>query len=130
MRIITANNIMSSEFLIPPAFLMLAGAFLLPFVPKKLRSMAFLAFTLSSLVQVFLLPEGKVLTAEIMSYTLILCKVDALSRIFGIIFAFISLAGGIYAFHIKDTGQQCAALLYGGGALGVTLAGDFFTLFM
>jgi multicomponent Na+:H+ antiporter subunit D len=121
---------MSSEFLIPPAFLMLAGAFLLPFVPKKLRSAAFLAFTLSALVQVFLLPEGKELTARVMSYGLILCRVDALSRIFGIIFAFIAFAGGIYAFHIKDTGQQCAALLYGGGALGVTFAGDFFTLFM
>jgi multicomponent Na+:H+ antiporter subunit D len=121
---------MSSELLIPPAFLMIAGALLLPFVPKKIRSAAFLAFTLSALIQVFLLPEGRELAAGVMSYKLCLCRVDALSRIFGIIFAFIAFAGGIYAFHIKETGQQCAALLYGGGALGVTFAGDFFTLFM
>jgi multicomponent Na+:H+ antiporter subunit D len=121
---------MSGEFLIPPAFLMIAGAFLLPFVPKRFRSAAFLVFTLSALVQVFLLPEGRELTARVMSYDLNICRVDALSRIFGIIFALIAFAGGIYAFHIKDTGQQCSALLYGGGALGVTFAGDFFTLFM
>lgn len=121
---------MSSETLIPPAFLMITGAILLPFVPKKLRSTVFLIFSLSALVQVFLLPEEKNLAVTVMNYDLVLCSADALSRIFGIIFAFIAVAGGIYAFHIKDTLQQCAALLYGGGALGVTFAGDFFTLFM
>jgi multicomponent Na+:H+ antiporter subunit D len=53
---------------------------------------------------------------------------DALSRVFGIIFALIALAGGIYAFHLKDAGQQSAALLYAGSGLGVVLAGDLLTL--
>jgi multicomponent Na+:H+ antiporter subunit D len=119
-----------SELMVPPAFIMVAGAVLLPFLPKIIRSAAFVLFPLASLILILSLPDGAVLTAKVMNYELTLLKMDALSRIFGIIFAFIATAGGIYAFHIKETGQQCAALLYAGGALGVTFAGDLFTLFI
>ena len=115
---------------IPPAFVMLAGAVLLPFLPKKIRSAAFIFFTFCTLYIVWTIPEGAMLPVKVMKYSLVLCKVDALSRVFGIIFAFIALAGGIFGFHIKETGQQVAALLYAGSALGVTFAGDFFTLFI
>jgi multicomponent Na+:H+ antiporter subunit D len=116
--------------MIPPAFVMLAGAVILPFLPKKIRSAAFIFFTFCTLYVVWTMPEGSLPTVHLMNYSLILCKVDSLSRVFGIIFAFIATAGGIYAYHIKETGQQCSALLYAGGALGVTFAGDFFTLFI
>ena len=119
--------------MIPPAFIMLGGAILLPFLHKKIRSAGFVFITFCTLVSVFLLstePEAPVLTAKVMKYTLVLCEANKLSKVFGIIFAFIAFAGGIYGFHIKETGQQCAALLYAGGALGVTFAGDFFTLFI
>lgn len=119
-----------SELTIPPAFVMVAGAFLLPFVPQKIRSAAFILFPLASLILILTMKDGAVLTASLMNYKLILLKMDSLSRVFGIIFAFIATAGGIYSFHIKETGQQVAALLYAGGALGVTFAGDFFTLFI
>ena len=115
---------------IPPAFIMVAGALLLPFLPKKIRSGAFIFFTFITLVQVWTLPDGATLTAKVMNYELLLLKMTPLSRVFGIIFALIATAGGIYGFHVKETGQQCAALLYAGGALGVTFAGDFFTLFI
>jgi len=122
-----------AEWIIPPAFIMLGGALLLPFLPKQIRSAGFVFITFCTLVSVFLLstePDAPVLTAKVMKYTLVLCEADKLSKVFGIIFAFIAFAGGIYGFHIKETGQQCAALLYAGGALGVTFAGDFFTLFI
>jgi len=115
--------------MIPPAFVMMVGAIVLPILPKKIRSAAFIFFTFCTLYIVWTIPEGSIPAVKVMNYSLILCKVDSLSRIFGIIFAFIATAGGIYSFHIKETGQQCAALLYAGGALGVTFAGDFFTLF-
>lgn len=119
-----------SELTIPPAFIMVAGAFLLPFVPKKIRSAAFILFPLASLILILMMKDGATLTASVMSYELTLLKMDSLSRVFGIIFAFVATAGGIYSFHIKETGQQVSALLYAGGALGVTFAGDFFTLFI
>jgi multicomponent Na+:H+ antiporter subunit D len=79
---------------------------------------------------VWMLPEGNLLQVSFASYELDLLAVDGLSRIFGIIFALITVIGGVYAFHIKDLGQQTSALAYAGGALGVTFAGDFFTLFI
>ncbi len=116
--------------LFPPVFIMLAGALVIALAPRKLRSSAFLLFTFLTLGYIWLLPEGSVVTAKVMNYTLTILKIDALSKIFGIIFSFIVFAGGIYAFHIKDAGQQVAAILYAGGAIGVTFAGDFFTLFI
>lgn len=121
---------MINNTVIPPAFVMLAGAFVLPFLGKKVRSAAFVMMTFVTFFLVWTLPEGIMLTAPVMNYNLVLVKVDALSRVFGIIFAFIAFAGSIYAYHVKETGQHCAALIYAGGALGVTFAGDFFTLFM
>ncbi|MCP5050085.1 MAG: Na(+)/H(+) antiporter subunit D [bacterium] len=117
-------------FNIPPAFILLAGAILLPFVTKKARAAAFILFPLAALVLIFTLPDGAKLTAKIMNYDLTLLNMNATSRIFGIIFAFIATAGGIYSYHMKELGQQCAALIYAAGALGVTFAGDFFTLFI
>ena len=119
-----------TDVMIPPALLLFLGAVSLPFLPRKIRPWAFMFFALITLFLVWFLPEGKILTARVMDYTLILCRTDALSRLFGIIFAFIAFAGSIYSFHIKETAQHSAALLYAAGALGVTYAGDFFTLFI
>jgi multicomponent Na+:H+ antiporter subunit D len=119
-----------SELNIPPAFIMVAGAILLPFLAKKIRSAAFILFPLASLVLILTMKDGATLNASVMNYELTLLKMDSLSRVFGIIFAFIATAGGVYSYHNKEAGQQVSALLYAGGALGVTFAGDFFTLFV
>ena len=121
---------MISKLVFPPSLVMLLGAFLIPFLPKKWRSWFFVLSAFVSLLYVWFLPEGGILSVRVMHYELILCRVDALSRVFGIIFAFIALAGSLYAFHVKDTRQHVAALLYAGCALGVTFSGDFFTLFI
>jgi len=121
---------MINDLVIPPSLVMLLGAFLIPFLPKKMRSAAFVFFSLVTLLYVWTIPEGKTIAVKVMNFELILCRVDALSRIFGIIFAFIAFAGSLYSYHIKETFQHCAALLYAGSAIGVIFAGDFFTLFI
>jgi multicomponent Na+:H+ antiporter subunit D len=55
---------------------------------------------------------------------------DRLNFVFGVIFLLITAAASIYAWHVRDLGQQMAAMLYGAGALGVTFAGDFLTLLL
>ena len=119
-----------SEWIVPPGLIMMAGAVLLPVLPRKLRSLWFIVTSLAALAAVFSIPEGTNLAVNFLEYRLVVVKMDALSRLFGIIFAFIALVGGIYSFHVKEVGQQMAALLYAGSALGVTFAGDFFTLFV
>lgn len=115
---------------IPPAFLFILGALLLPLLPRKIRGTTFVLVTLVTLVQVFLLPDGVSEGLSAFGYTLTLCKVDAMSRVFGLIFAFVALAGGVFALRLRETGQQVSTLLYASGALGVAFAGDLFTLFM
>lgn len=121
---------MMLELLTIPAIILILGALVLPLLPKSVRSSAFIALGVAALAMVWTMPEGNLLQVSFASYELELLAVDGLSRIFGIVFALITVIGGIYAFHIKDLGQQSSALAYAGGALGVTFAGDFFTLFI
>lgn len=115
---------------LPPALLFILGALLLPLVPRRLRAYGFVVVTLITLIQVMSIPEGVAAPLTAFGYSLQLCKVDAMARVFGLIFAFVALAGGVFALQLKDLGQQMAALLYGGGALGVTFAGDLLSMFI
>lgn len=119
---------MTIELLAIPGVLLVLGAGLLPLVPGKLRSSVFTALTLAALALAAMHPAGYTLTGAIGNYDLVLLEVDSLSRVFGLIIAFAAVFGGAYAFHLKDLGQQIAALLYAAGALGVVYAGDLFTL--
>lgn len=118
------------ELISIPAVILILGALVLPLIPERARSAAFITFPLIALGILWNLPEGNLLQLSFASYELELLAVDGLSRIFGIIFALITIIGGVYAYHIKDLGQQSSALAYAGGALGVTFAGDYFTLFI
>ncbi|MDZ7758049.1 Na(+)/H(+) antiporter subunit D [Rhodohalobacter sp.] len=118
------------DFLLIPAVIVILGGFLLPLIPKNVRSSAFLIFPLLALAVLWQLPENYTLTLPFGDYELVPVYADSLSKIFGTIFAMIAIIGGIYAFHIKDLGQQSSALVYAGGALGVTFAGDYFTLYI
>ncbi|REL33594.1 Na(+)/H(+) antiporter subunit D [Rhodohalobacter sp. SW132] len=119
---------MTIELLAIPGVLLVLGAALLPLIPEKLRSSVFLIFPVAALAMAAMHQDGYTLTGAIGNYDLILLEVDSLSRVFGLIIAFAAVFGGIYAYHLKDLGQQCAALLYAAGALGVVYAGDLFTL--
>jgi multicomponent Na+:H+ antiporter subunit D len=119
---------MPSDLMIPPAFVMMLGALLLPLVPRTLRPAAYLLFAIITLVILWTLPDGLQVAVPFAKYTLVLCHVDQLSRVFGAIFAMIAIAGGVYGYHVKEGGHHVAALLYGGCALGITFAGDFLTL--
>lgn len=116
------------EFITLPGIILIAGALLLPFLPEKVRSSVFLIFPIASLFYVVTIADGYSLSFSFLSYELSLMEMDSLSRIFGIIFSITAFVAGVYAFHIKDLGQQCNALVYAGSALGVTFAGDLLTL--
>lgn len=116
------------ELFTMPAVILIVGAFILPLLPRKTRGAAFILFPVLALGVLWTLPEGSILQTTFAGYELHLLQVDALSRVFGTIFALITIVGGVYALHMKELGQQTTALAYAGGALGVTFAGDFFTL--
>src|SRR5690554_2046470 len=121
---------MTIELLYFPALILILGALFISILPEKIRPIAFIVFPVLALTVVFSVPNGFSLTADFASYQLSLVQIDALNRVFAIIFTLIAIIGGIFAYHISDKTQQVSALIYAGGALGVTFAGDWLTLFI
>lgn len=113
-----------------PALALLAGAVLLPLVPRRLRPWAFLIFPAAAFFHLLSLEPGTVSTFPFLAYELVPLQVDRLSLAFGYVFTIVAFLGGVYALHLRDTGQQVATLLYAGSVLGVVFAGDLFTLFV
>lgn len=114
----------------PPVLPFLLAAAAAPLLPLQIRRMVMLAGPLCALALVHLLPEGFQLTAQFFGQELVLCEVDRLNRVFGYIFCIISVLGVTFALQRKDRFELSAGLVYAGSALGVTFAGDFFTLYV
>jgi len=117
--------------IVPPAFIFIFGAFLLPFLRGRLlRQTVQLIVPLIAFVDLLYMHHGTYWVYNFLGYDLILGRVDKLSMVFGYVFVIVAFLGMVYALHIKEYGQHVAAFLYIGSTLGVTFAGDFFTLFV
>ena len=115
----------------PPAFLFFIGAILLPFLPQgKPRALLGIIVPVFAAMMVWELPTGIGGEVEIAGLTLEMMRVDKLSTIFGLVFCLAAFLGNLYAWHVRDTVQQVAALAYAGSAIGAAFAGDLVTLFI
>jgi multicomponent Na+:H+ antiporter subunit D len=115
---------------LPPALWLLAAAILLPVLPGRGRALATVAVPLVALTWLIRMEPGIPVIGSFAGFDLVLFQMDRLNFVFGVIFLLITAAASLYAFHLRDLGQQIAALLYAAGALGVTFAGDFLTLLL
>ncbi len=114
----------------PPGLVMILGGLLLPLIPNTIRTGWLLGIPLLSLLAVWMVPDGVVLQAQFLGYTLEPLQGDALSRVFGSIFSIMGFAGALFALKQSRTTELAAALTYAGGAVGVAFAGDLLTLFI
>jgi multicomponent Na+:H+ antiporter subunit D len=119
---------MSVDF--PPGLLLVCGAFLIPLLRGRAKSALLLLLPLLALAAVHTAPEGARWGFSFLGHELSLLRVDRLSRVFGYIFSLIALIGFLFSLRVKDDLQHAAAMVYAGGALGVTLAGDFLSLYV
>jgi len=115
---------------IPPAFLLILGALLIPLFKGKIKSGFMLTIPVAAFIILWSMPDGSHWTLGVLDYDLILGRIDSLSRVFGYIFCLVTFIGLIFALNVDDDLQYCAAFVYAGGALGVTLAGDVFSLYV
>jgi multicomponent Na+:H+ antiporter subunit D len=115
---------------IPPEILLIGGALFVPLLRGWWRRTFLLVLPGLTFVDLLLMPAGTYWDFKLGEYTLILGRVDALSLAFGYIFVLITGIGLLYALHLESPGQQVAALIYAGGALGVTFAGDLISLYI
>ncbi len=120
---------MTSSF-VHPALAFLVLALLLPFLPGRRWNILLLVPPLIAIWSVFTMPPGTHFTLHWLGQPLVLGRVDKLSLIFAQVFAIMSLAGMLYALHVRDKGQHMAAALYVAGGFGCVFAGDYLTLFV
>ncbi|MBC6441588.1 MAG: Na(+)/H(+) antiporter subunit D [Rhodobacteraceae bacterium] len=115
---------------IPPFLAYIAGALLIPFLPKGHgRSAALCIVPVVGAALMWPLPMGSYGQIGVMGLELTLLRIDKLSIIFGVIFSLAAFLAMLYAWHIRDTIQQSAALLYSGSAIGAVFCGDLISLF-
>jgi len=116
--------------IVPPAFIFILGALLIPLLrDRRVRQVLQLLIPVIAFIDLLYMPKGSYWIYDFLGYNLILGKVDKLSMCFGYVFVIMAFLGMVYALHVRDVGQHVAAFLYIGSALGVTFAGDLFTLF-
>jgi multicomponent Na+:H+ antiporter subunit D len=113
-----------------PSIFFIVGAFLIPFLRGRVQQTYLLMIPILAITSVFAMSPGTYWSCSFLGVPLTFGAVDKLSIVFGWVFTIAALIGFVYALHVKDVGQHMAAFLYIGGSLGVTFAGDFFTLFI
>ncbi|MCL0046733.1 Na(+)/H(+) antiporter subunit D [Thermodesulfovibrionales bacterium] len=116
--------------LIPPGFVFIFGAILLPLLKGRVRQAYLLLLPILAYLSLLNLPEGTGFILKFIDYELILLRVDKVSMIFGHIFVIMAFIGFVYAIHLKGFGEHIAASLYIGSSLGVVFAGDLITFFI
>ena len=117
-----------SEF--PPGLILVLGALVIPFLRGKVRNLFMIILPVLGLLGLLAIEDGYVFTINILGLELTPVRVDRLSLLFGYIFHIAAIISIIYAFHLRDTVQQIAALIYAGTAIGGIFAGDLVSLFV
>ena len=105
-----------SEF--PPGLILVLGALVIPFLRGKVRNLFMIILPVFGLLALLAMEDGYVFTINILGLELTPVRVDRLSLLFGYIFHIAAIISIIYAFHLRDTVQQIAALIYAGTAIG------------
>lgn len=115
---------------LPPGFILLFGALLLPLIPEMARKVGLIALPLLSFAHLWMMPEGHTTSLALFDFTLTPIRVDRLSLVWGYVFHLAAFITAIYSIHVKSATQHTSALMYAGAAIMAAFAGDFITLFV
>lgn len=117
--------------MITPGFLYITGALLL-FLPLNDKLKYFISFliTAGALIVTFYLIPGDSLQMDFLDYTLIPFRVDSISKLTGLIFAFGGLAAVVYSINICSLSNLRLIFVFIGSALTAVFSGDLFTLYV
>ncbi|MBW2232273.1 MAG: Na(+)/H(+) antiporter subunit D [Deltaproteobacteria bacterium] len=114
----------------PPGLLLIVAALPVVLLPHRFAQGLMLLIPILGLWQLLSLPAEFDKSIEFFQYSLHVIRVDALSRVFGIVFHIAAFMGVVYALHVRDRLQAAAALVYAGSGIAALFAGDLLTLFV
>ena len=112
-----------------PGLIMVLGAVLVWMTSGALRKLIVLALPVASFVSIWLVPEY-VAPVDFMGYPITPVETTALGRLFAATFSIMALGGMIFAMRHSSRTELAAASLYAGSAIGVSMSGNFITLFV
>ena len=122
-----------AEILLPlnPGIWLIVGALIAVLLPQTLSRWFAVILPVFLIAFLFSLNLENYGTISFFDYSLETFRLDALSRVFGLIFLIASALGNLYALGDDvDKLQRSAALAYAGGAIAAVFAGDMITLFI
>jgi len=119
-----------SGWLIPPFLFLAAGLLCAVLSDARHRALVAIVTPILSGLIIWFYPVGIHSAVTIAGFDLVFMRVDSLSIIFGLIFSLAGALAALYAWHVRDTVQQVATLIYAGSAIGGVFAGDLITLFL
>src|SRR5881409_3861174 len=120
---------MTAEW-VHPGLVLIAGAWLLPFLKGKAKRVVMVALPAAALIDCLLMDPGTYGVVRFLGQELVFGRADRLSLVFSYVFSLVALVGMVYSLHVNDDAQHVAALTYAGAALGAVFAGDFLSLFL
>ncbi|MBO1225525.1 MAG: Na(+)/H(+) antiporter subunit D [Candidatus Scalindua sediminis] len=115
--------------IIPPALIFIIGAFLVPLIRGKAKSIYLLLLPVLSFINLIYIPQGTHGTINFLDYQIIFGNIDRLSLVFGYIFHIIAFITILYGINRKNDNESMAGLFYAGCAMGVIFSGDLLSLF-
>ncbi|MBI2218997.1 MAG: Na(+)/H(+) antiporter subunit D [Candidatus Rokubacteria bacterium] len=113
-----------------PAWPYLAGAVVSLLAPGPVARPFLLLAPAAAVAIAWNLPDGARATATVMGQQLTWLAVDALGRVFAIIFSVIGGLGALYGVPFPSRRLHTAAFVACAAALGIALAGDWLTLYV
>ncbi len=122
-----------SNLWIHPSLVLIAGALLLPLVPRRFKKPFLMAVPLTVfglVVWMSFAPKGSFGEILFLDWTLVFGRVDSLSLVFAHIMSLMCCIGTLYGLHVEEDVQHIAAWTYVAGSLGAIFAGDLLTLFL
>jgi len=115
---------------LPPALILLLGALLIGLTRGVLRTTVVLLAPLLTLLAIWQVPDGVVLTLDFLQYPIEPIEGSPVRRLFATIFGLMALVGGLFAYRQAKWYELAAAYAYASGAVGVSFAGDLISLFI
>ena len=114
-----------------PVVPFLVGAVGVALLGRRVGAIIMVLAPLVALAQMVALEPGALaVTVDYYDFPLDPIRVDRLSLAFGYVFAAAATLAGLYGMRMMATGEQVAALVYAGAAVGVVFAGDLMTFFI
>lgn len=115
---------------LPPGFIFLLGALLIPFLQGQVRKTFVLLLPGVAFIDLLTMQHGTHWVANFLGQQLIFGQVDQWAMVFGYIFVINTFAGVLYSLHLEKPDEHIATFVYSGSSLGVVFAGDLLTLFI